>query len=134
MIAAHYHWNIKHVDRPSAEAQALATAADISPIVAQILWNRGYQTAPAAHDFLNPGPEQLHDPSLLHDMDKGIERIETAIGEEQQITIYGDYDADGVTSTAILYETLNEMGAKVNYYIPNRFSDGYGPNVAAFEN
>ncbi|MDA0409758.1 single-stranded-DNA-specific exonuclease RecJ [Levilactobacillus brevis] len=133
MIAAHYHWNIKHVDRPSAEAQALATAADISPIVAQILWNRGYQTAPAAHDFLNPGPEQLHDPSLLHDMDKGIERIETAIGEEQQITIYGDYDADGVTSTAILYETLNEMGAKVNYYIPNRFSDGYGPNVAAFE-
>ncbi|MFC6206272.1 single-stranded-DNA-specific exonuclease RecJ [Levilactobacillus tongjiangensis] len=133
MIAAQYKWNIKDVDQPSSEAQALAETEKISPIVAQILWNRGYQTPVAAHEFLNPGPEQLHDPSLLHDMDKGTARIEEAIGTGQQITIYGDYDADGVTSTSILYETLNEMGANVNYYIPNRFTDGYGPNVAAFK-
>ncbi|NLR10068.1 MULTISPECIES: single-stranded-DNA-specific exonuclease RecJ [unclassified Levilactobacillus] len=133
MIAAQYQWNIKNVDQPSAEAQQLAKEEAISPIVAQILWNRGYQTPTAAHDFLNPGPEQLHDPNLLHDMQKGVARIEEAIGSDQQITIYGDYDADGVTSTSILYETLNEMGAKVNYYIPNRFTDGYGPNVAAFQ-
>ncbi|WP_203637316.1 single-stranded-DNA-specific exonuclease RecJ [Levilactobacillus wangkuiensis] len=133
MIAAQYQWNIKHVDQPSAEAQAVAQAESISPIVAQILWNRGYQTAETVHTFLNPGPEQLHDPNLLHDMAKGVARIEDAIGADQQITIYGDYDADGVTSTSILYETLNEMGAKVNYYIPNRFTDGYGPNVAAFK-
>lgn len=133
MIAAQYQWNIKNVDQPSTEAQALAKTAEISPIVAQILWNRGYQTPDTAHAFLNPGPEQLHDPSLLHDMQKGVDRIEDAIGSDQQITIYGDYDADGVTSTSILYETLNEMGAKVNTYIPNRFTDGYGPNVAAFK-
>ncbi|HJE85987.1 MAG TPA: single-stranded-DNA-specific exonuclease RecJ [Levilactobacillus hammesii] len=133
MIAAQYQWNIKNVDQPSTEAQQLAREEEISPIVAQILWNRGYQTPAAAHDFLNPGPEQLHDPNLLHDMQKGVARIEEAIGSDQQITIYGDYDADGVTSTSILYETLNEMGAKVNYYIPNRFTDGYGPNVAAFK-
>ncbi|MFD1548372.1 single-stranded-DNA-specific exonuclease RecJ [Levilactobacillus fuyuanensis] len=133
MIAAQYQWNIKNVDQPSAEAQALAKTAEISPIVAQILWNRGYQTPDAAHAFLHPGPEQLHDPNLLHDMQKGVDRIEDAIGSDQQITIYGDYDADGVTSTSILYETLNEMGAKVNTYIPNRFTDGYGPNVAAFK-
>ncbi|MCH5464300.1 single-stranded-DNA-specific exonuclease RecJ [Levilactobacillus tujiorum] len=133
MIAAQYQWNIKNVDQPSAEAQQLAEQEKISPIVAQILWNRGYQTPAAAHDFLNPGPDQLHDPNLLHDMQKGVARIEEAIGSDQQITIYGDYDADGVTSTSILYETLNEMGAKVNYYIPNRFTDGYGPNVAAFK-
>ncbi|WP_125579772.1 single-stranded-DNA-specific exonuclease RecJ [Levilactobacillus cerevisiae] len=133
MIAAQYHWNVKNVNQPSAEAQALAQTESISPIVAQILWNRGYQSAEQVHAFLNPGPEQLHDPSLLHDMAKGVARIEDAIGADQQITIYGDYDADGVTSTSILYETLNEMGAKVNYYIPNRFTDGYGPNVAAFQ-
>ncbi|KRN02793.1 single-stranded DNA-specific exonuclease [Levilactobacillus senmaizukei DSM 21775 = NBRC 103853] len=133
VIMPQYRWQIKNVDQPSSAAQELATAESISPLVAQILWNRGYQSQSAAHEFLNPGPEQLHDPNLLHDMQKGIERIEQAIGSDQQITIYGDYDADGVTSTAILYETLNEMGAKVNYYIPNRFTDGYGPNTAAFK-
>ncbi|WP_057877549.1 single-stranded-DNA-specific exonuclease RecJ [Levilactobacillus paucivorans] len=133
MIPAQYQWQIKNVDQPSAEAQELAAAEKISPIVAQILWNRGYQTTETAHAFLNPGPEQLHDPFALHDMQRGIDRIEDAIGADQQITIYGDYDADGVTSTSILYETLNEMGAKVNYYIPNRFKDGYGPNVDAFK-
>ncbi len=133
VIAAQYQWNIKNVDQPSADAQQVAQAVGISPIVAQILWNRGIRTEADVTAFLNPGPEQLHDPSLLHDMAKGVARIEEAIGADQQITIYGDYDADGVTSTSILYETLNEMGAKVNYYIPNRFSDGYGPNVAAFQ-
>ncbi|MDT6980431.1 single-stranded-DNA-specific exonuclease RecJ [Levilactobacillus zymae] len=133
MIAAQYHWNNQHVDQPSAAAQTLAKAAQVSPIVAQILQNRGIDTLEAVRAFLTPGPEQLHDPFLLHDMRKGLDRIEDAIAAEQQITIYGDYDADGVTSTSIMYETLNELGAKVNYYIPNRFTDGYGPNVAAFQ-
>ena len=133
MIAAQYRWQNKHVDQPTAEAQALAQAASVSPIIAQILTNRGMTTPEAVQAFLTPGPEQLHDANQLHDMQKGTARIEQAISEEQQITIYGDYDADGVTSTAIMYETLTTLGAKVNYYIPNRFTDGYGPNVAAFE-
>ena len=133
MIAAQYQWNNQHVDQTSTAAQALAEEAQVSPIVAQILQNRGVKTAAAVQAFLNPGPEQLHDAFLLHDMQKGIDRIEAAIAAEQRITIYGDYDADGVTSTSIMYETLNELGAKVDYYIPNRFTDGYGPNVAAFK-
>lgn len=133
MITAQYRWNNQHVDQPSTAAQALAQATNLSPIVAQILQNRGMETPEAAQAFLQPGPEQLHDATQLHDMEKGIARIEDAIASEQQITIYGDYDADGVTSTAIMYETLNTLGAKVNYYIPNRFTDGYGPNVAAFK-
>lgn len=133
MITAQYRWNNKHVDQSSVAAQDLAQAAGVTPIVAQILLNRGVNTPEAVQAFLQPGPEQLHDATRLHDMQKGTERIETAIAAEQQITIYGDYDADGVTSTAIMYETLTTLGAKVNYYIPNRFTDGYGPNVAAFK-
>lgn len=133
MITAQYHWNNHHVDQPTAAAQDLAHATRVSPIVAQILYNRGFKTAEAAQAFLHPGPEQLHDALLLHDMQKGMDRIEQAVSDDQQITIYGDYDADGVTSTAIMYETLSALGAKVNYYIPNRFTDGYGPNVAAFK-
>lgn len=133
MIAAQYRWKNQHVDQPTAAAQKLAQATNVSPIVAQILWNRDIQTPEQVQAFLHPGPDQLHDPNLLHDMQKGTERIEQAIAADQLITIYGDYDADGVTSTSIMYETLTELGAKVNYYIPNRFTDGYGPNVAAFE-
>ncbi|MFR0772019.1 MAG: DHH family phosphoesterase [Limosilactobacillus pontis] len=62
-------------------------------------------------------------------MDKAVERIQAAIERGEQITIYGDYDADGITSTAVMYETLQAVGAKVNYYIPNRFKDGYGPTL-----
>lgn len=74
-----------------------------------------------------------HDAFLMHDMQKAVDRIHLAIEQDEPIMIYGDYDADGVTSTAILYKTLESLGAMVDYYIPNRFIQGYGPNSDAFE-
>nr|WP_246147482.1 single-stranded-DNA-specific exonuclease RecJ [Secundilactobacillus folii] len=102
-------------------------------MVAQILLNRGYDDETKASRFLHPDLSQLHDPFAMHDMQKGIDRIQEAVANGDHITIYGDYDADGVTSTSILYETLDQIGADVDYFIPNRFVDGYGPNKAAFE-
>ncbi len=75
-----------------------------------------------------------HDPRLLSDMDKAIERINQAIDKRERILVYGDYDADGVTSTTILVNTLRMLGAEVGWYIPNRFTEGYGPNELAFRN
>ena len=77
--------------------------------------------------------QAVHDPHQLHDMDKALERIQEAVAAGEQITVYGDYDADGITSTALMYEVLQDVGANVNYYVPNRFRDGYGPNKAAYE-
>lgn len=133
MISAHYDWQIKRVDEPGEAAKTLASELSLDPMVTQILVNRGYDTAETITQFLKPDLSQLHDPFSMHDMQKGIDRIQEAIIAGDQITIYGDYDADGVTSTAILYDTLNQIGADVNYFIPNRFVDGYGPNVDAFE-
>lgn len=76
--------------------------------------------------------DDLHDPFLMHDMDKAVDRIQIAIMEGQPILIYGDYDADGITSTSIMLETLEMIGANVQYVLPNRFIHGYGPNKELF--
>ena len=133
MIDSHYDWQVKHVDQPAAAAQEAAEQLKIDPMIAQILINRGYDTTEKMQTFLTPDLSQLHDPLTMHDMQKGVERIQAAIMNAEKVTIYGDYDADGVTSTAIMYETLDQLGANVDYFIPNRFVDGYGPNTAAFE-
>lgn len=133
VIESHYDWQLKHADNATEAANQLAQSAKIEPMVAQILINRGYETPEQASTFLHPDLSQLADPLLMHDMQAGIDRIQEAIMNDEKITIYGDYDADGVTSTAIMYETLEQIGANVDYFIPNRFVDGYGPNVAAFE-
>lgn len=124
---------MKNVDQPSEQALQFSEALGIDPIICQILLNRGYGTEQEMQDFLNPSPEQLHDPFLMNDMQRGVDRIETAIENGEKITVYGDYDTDGVTSTSIMFEALQTLGAQVDYFIPNRFKDGYGPNVAAFK-
>ena len=83
--------------------------------------------------LLEPKLEKLHDPYLLHDMDKAVGRIRRAIEDYEQILIYGDYDADGMTSASIMKETLEQMGAEVQVYPPNRFTDGYGPNESVYK-
>lgn len=94
---------------------------------------RGLETEEDIQHFLKPNETWIHDPFLMHDMDKAVSRIMEAIEKGELITIYGDYDADGVTSTAVLKEAIEMIGGEVNFYIPNRFSDGYGPNTQAFE-
>lgn len=101
----------------------------LSPIAAKLFSLRGINTAEKLDFWFNSSEEDLADPSLMHDLDKAVERINQAIDRGEKITIYGDYDADGITSTAIMVETLGILGADVHYFIPNRFKEGYGPNL-----
>ncbi|MGX4763373.1 single-stranded-DNA-specific exonuclease RecJ [Holzapfeliella sp. JNUCC 72] len=105
----------------------------LSDIAVTLLENRGLTSKEAIEDWINPSEESIHDPFLFTDMQKAVDRIHQAIDAQEQITVYGDYDADGITSTAILVETLEIMGANVNYHLPNRFNEGYGPNQASYQ-
>ncbi|WP_172187114.1 single-stranded-DNA-specific exonuclease RecJ [Lentilactobacillus kribbianus] len=132
MINSSYDWQ-SGIKKYSEQAVTISQQFNISPLVAEILIKRGYDNDEDIQAFLNPDETAFNDPTLMHDMDKAVERIQTAVMQEELITVYGDYDADGITSTTIVYETLSAIGANVNYYIPNRFTEGYGPNEAAFQ-
>ena len=102
-------------------------------IVEQILTARGIDKE-SFNDFLNPDYSKKHDPFLLPDMEKAVVRISGSLKNQEKITIYGDYDIDGITATALLIEALDKFGFKnVDYYLPNRFTDGYGMNKNAIE-
>ena len=97
----------------------------------ELLWSRGIDTPEKAAKFLNPAPEDLHDPLLMQDMEKAVTLIRMAIRRGDSILVYGDYDVDGISAVAILTETLQEEGAEVSYRIPDRHSEGYGLNEKA---
>ena len=132
MINSRYQWRFPEVSNQKA-IKTLSETFGITELIAKILVNRGYDTVEAANAFLRPELSGLHDPFLLHDMDKAIERLMQAIDSGQKIIVYGDYDVDGMTSTAIMTWALELMGANVNYFVPSRFSDGYGPNLANYQ-
>ncbi|MEI4800153.1 single-stranded-DNA-specific exonuclease RecJ [Bacillus sp. NPDC077411] len=110
----------------------LANKLQLSSLVTSLLLNRGLDTEEKIVDFLNTEQQEFHDPFLLKGMDRTVERVRQAIQNGEQILIFGDYDADGVSSTTILFLALQELGADVEFYIPNRFTEGYGPNEEAF--
>lgn len=132
MINSRYQWRFPEVSNQKA-IKTLSETFGITELIAKILVNRGYDTVEAANAFLRPELSGLHDPFLLHDMDKAIERLMQAIDSGQKIIVYGDYDVDGMTSTAIMTWALELMGANVDYFVPSRFSDGYGPNLANYQ-
>lgn len=132
MIDAKFKWKLAD-NASSATVDNLEKELGISRILATLLAQQGIDSTEQAKKFFEPSMEEIHDPTLLHDMDKAVERIEQAVEKQEQITIYGDYDADGITSTSLMYETLLSIGANVNYYVPNRFTDGYGPNMDAYQ-
>lgn len=105
----------------------------ISPIVAQILINRGITTPEDTNRFLFPSLEHLHNPFLMKDMEQGVDRLIEAIRNNEKIVVYGDYDADGITSTAILVKFLREINDQTSYYIPERIEEGYGLSRVAIE-
>ena len=105
----------------------------ISPLTAIILYNRGIHDDEAIVRFLSKDLSVLHDPYLLKDMEKAAERIRKARDNKEKVTIYGDYDVDGITSIAILYQHLTEMGIDSDYYIPDRMQEGYGVNRDALD-
>ncbi|TLM99760.1 single-stranded-DNA-specific exonuclease RecJ, partial [bacterium] len=113
--------------------EIFARKLGVPPIVAQILANRGILTLDEARIFLNGDFSHLHNPFLLKDMDRAVERINRALAAGEKIIVFGDYDADGITSTALLLGVLREMGADAGCYIPSRLEEGYSLNIKALE-
>lgn len=103
-------------------------------ILAVLLKNRGIDTKESAQEFLNPLKQKLISPDVFTDMQKSVDRIKTAVEKKESIVVYGDFDADGVTSCAILYLTLKKIGANVSFYLPNRVSESHGLNTKALIN
>ncbi|MGN1387285.1 MAG: single-stranded-DNA-specific exonuclease RecJ [Bacillus sp. (in: firmicutes)] len=130
MLQSKTRWNIKQSNLQAVDT--LTKELQITPLVAQLLVNRGINTIDSVKSFLFLDTLPFHDPYLLKDMDKAVQRIQAAIANHENILIFGDYDADGVSSTTVLMETLTRLGANVAFYIPNRFTEGYGPNEGAF--
>ena len=118
------HWQFKNPDVD--KSLALAAELGISLLEAQLLLNRGVKTAAEAQTYLYPQFDHLHCPFKLAGMEKAVERIQQAITRGEKIYIYGDYDTDGTTATALLLNTFREMDVPAEYYIPNRFTEGYG--------
>ena len=129
MLQSKTRWIVR--DSDDNLVNMLANELKITPLVASLLVNRGLDTVESARYFLF-GQDGFHDPYLLVGMDHAVNRIRKAIEVHEPILIYGDYDADGVSSTSVLMITLRDLGANVQFYIPNRFTEGYGPNEAAF--
>ncbi|MFC1548590.1 single-stranded-DNA-specific exonuclease RecJ [Candidatus Omnitrophota bacterium] len=111
--------------------KVLSDALGVSPLFAQLLLNRDIKTPEEAQDFLFGELSSCPDPFLMKDMDRGVERIKRAIENKEKILIYGDYDVDGVTSTALLADVFARMGADFETFIPNRLEEGYGLNIRA---
>ncbi len=115
-------------------AGRLASQLKISPLLAQCLLNRGFSEPIAIENFLQPRLKNLADPFLLPDMDKAVERLLRAREQNESLVIFGDYDVDGVTSTALLLEVLRTLGWKVDFYLPSRMDEGYGLSADGVEN
>lgn len=111
----------------------IAKSLGVNPIIAKLLYNRGYQDPNSATSFVRMENEMLRNPFDMADMKRGVERIQRALQNKEKITVYGDYDVDGVTSVCTLYLYLRSLGADVDYYIPNRTGEGYGVSVAAID-
>ncbi len=114
---------------PSPEAdvvEKLVRELQVAPAVARVLVNRGLGELSQARAFLNPSLEQIASPRLLQGMDRAVERIQQALDRGEQVAVYGDYDADGITATALLVETLRELGGEPRFVLPSRFEQGYG--------
>lgn len=124
-------WILKQFDKN--RVLEISRTFKVSPLTAIILYNRGIRDDEEIRKFLSRGLSELHDPFLMKDMDKAVERIFTAGKNHEKITIYGDYDVDGITSIAILYKQLKKMGIEVGFYVPDRMVEGYGVNREALD-
>ena len=104
----------------------LAEELGISPSLAKLLVKRGINTFDEAKAFFRPALSELHDPFLIKDMDKAVKRLNRALQQKENILIYGDYDVDGTTAVALVYKFLQQFYSNIDYYIPNRYEEGYG--------
>ena len=124
-------WQIYDTDED--KVNELVTKYDINELLATILVNRDIVDEQKLEIFLNPTRNNFHDPFLMPDMEKAVERIIKAINNKEKVIIYGDYDADGITSITVLKKFLEDVGLNADYYIPNRLNEGYGLNNNAIQ-
>ena len=123
----HFKWNYKPpTPEETKAAEALGAKMGISPVLARILMRRGITTEPAAKRFFRPQLGDLINPFLMKDMDVAVDRLNDAMGRKERIMIYGDYDVDGCTAVALVYKFLQQFYSNVDYYIPDRYEEGYG--------
>lgn len=111
----------------------MAELPQLSPLMAELLVGRGYLDTAAVQRFIRPGPEMLHDPYLLKDMERAVELLRDSMRQGLKILVHGDYDCDGICATVLLLDGLTELGADVDYHIPDRFEEGYGLSIRAVE-
>ena len=126
-------WVVKPQGDP-ATAAMLAAALRISPVLANLLVQRGIDTVEKAEKFFKPNLADLHDPFLMKDMEKAVERVERAVANNEKIMVYGDYDVDGCTAVALVYKFLRQIGHKnLMFYIPDRYTEGYGISIKGID-
>lgn len=131
MIESKKRWRLTTPDEQ--QVQDIQDELNLSSVLAKVLVTRGLNTAEAARSFMEMDASEFHDPYLMKDMDIAVSRIRLAIDNQEKIVVYGDYDADGVTSTTVMMTVLEDLGADVSFMIPNRFKHGYGPNTELFQ-
>ncbi len=117
-------WKIIKADKEKVDA--LQAALKIHPILCELLVQRGLDSFEEAKRFFRPSLDDLHDPWLMKDMKKAVDRIDEAMSDNQKILVFGDYDVDGTTSVATLYQFLKQLSSNIDYYIPHRYKEGYG--------
>lgn len=128
-----YRWLLRPLSSPDVVAGIQQALNDLPEALARALVVRGVDSFDRARRFFRPSMDALHDPFLMADMDKAADRLAEAIASGERILVYGDYDVDGTTATALLVSSLRELGSDVSYFIPDRFEDGYGLGASGID-
>ena len=124
-------WNILASNKEQVES--LQSSLKINKTICSILVQRGLSDFEASRHFFRPQLSDLHSPWLMKDMDKAVERIQQAFDQQEKILVFGDYDVDGTTSVACMYQFLLAIYEQVDYYIPHRYKEGYGVSKAGID-
>ena len=128
------NWHVKQLtEEEQAAADRLSAELDISAAAGRILAGRGIRTAAQARAYIRPSLDSLHDPFLMRDMGAAVDRLCRAIDTHERIMVYGDYDVDGTTAVALMYSFLRKLTDNLVYYIPDRYTEGYGISVKGID-
>ena len=132
MSAAERKWILREAQDPE-KVSTLAAELGVDHVLAELLVSRGVETFADARSFFRPSLDNLHDPFLMKDMDRAVERLHQAISSKEKILVYGDYDVDGTTAVALVYSFLKRFTDRLDYYIPDRYDEGYGLSYKALD-
>ena len=133
-IYMHFKWNYEPpTQQERLSAEELGEKLSLSPVLALLLIRRGITTESAAKRFFRPQLADLINPFLMKDMDVAVDRLNDAIGRKERILVYGDYDVDGCTAVALVYKFLRQFYSNIDYYIPDRYDEGYGVSRKGLE-